>query len=46
MNKYTIRTETETIYTDKVEVLKKKQFQHFLCICKGKPYSISYLKWR
>ncbi len=23
MNKYTIRTETETIYTDKVEVLEK-----------------------
>lgn len=26
MNKYTIRTETETIYTDKVEVLKKNNF--------------------
>ena len=26
MNKYTIRTETETIYTDKVEVLEKNNF--------------------
>lgn len=44
LSKYTIRTEAETIFTDKVKMLEKSDM-NITYICGGKPYPLPHLKW-